>query len=93
MRAGLWFLRESKRHLRDSPAAVETTRRRSQSGPTDPICSPVAPRWRSGLSGFEDAAKSYTKLYELAYKDPQYMVKVAETHAHRSKRPGHRSPA
>jgi cellulose synthase operon protein C len=33
------------------------------------------------LLRFEDAAKSYTKLYDLAYKDPQFMVKVAETRA------------
>ncbi|HYP06633.1 MAG TPA: tetratricopeptide repeat protein [Bryobacteraceae bacterium] len=33
------------------------------------------------LLRFEEAAASYAKLYELAYKDPQYMVKVAETRA------------
>ena len=33
------------------------------------------------LLRFEEAANSYAKLYELAYKDPQYMVKVAETRA------------
>ena len=33
------------------------------------------------LLRFEDAAKSYAKLYELAYKDPQFMVKVAENRA------------
>jgi tetratricopeptide (TPR) repeat protein len=33
------------------------------------------------LLRFEDAANSYTRLYELAYKDPQYMGKVAEARA------------
>ena len=33
------------------------------------------------LLRFDDAAKSYAKLYDLAYKDPQYMVKVAENRA------------
>ena len=33
------------------------------------------------LLRFDEAANSYTKLYDLAYKDPQYMVKVADARA------------
>jgi tetratricopeptide (TPR) repeat protein len=33
------------------------------------------------LMRFDDALRSYTKLYELTYRDPQWMRKVAEVHA------------
>jgi len=32
---------------------------------------------------FDDALRSYTKLYELTYRDPQWMRKAAEIHARR----------
>jgi thioredoxin-like negative regulator of GroEL len=35
------------------------------------------------LMRFDDALRSYTKLYELTYRDPQWMRKTAEIHARR----------
>ena len=35
------------------------------------------------LMRFDDALRSYTKLYELTYHDPQWMRKAAEIHARR----------
>jgi thioredoxin-like negative regulator of GroEL len=35
------------------------------------------------LMRFDDALRSYTKLYELTYRDPQWMRKAAEIHARR----------
>ncbi len=38
-------------------------------------------RLEERLVRFDDAVKSYTRLYDLTYRDPQWMVKVAELHA------------
>jgi predicted Zn-dependent protease len=38
-------------------------------------------RLEERLMRFGDALKSYSRLYELAYRDPQWMVKVAELRA------------
>ena len=39
------------------------------------------------LMRFDDALASYARLYELAYRDPQWLIKVARTAcAHRAER-------
>ena len=67
--------------LENFPAAIETYTKALTVRPdrSDLLASRAALEER--LLRFEDAAKSYAKLYELAYKDPQYMVKVAELRA------------
>ena len=34
---------------------------------------------------FDDAIKTYGRLYDLTYRDPQWMIKVAELHARSSR--------
>jgi hypothetical protein len=38
-------------------------------------------RLEERLMRFDDAIKSYSRLYELAYRDPQWLIKVAELRA------------
>ena len=67
--------------LEDLPGAIESYSKALAIRPdrSDLLASRAGLEER--LLRFEDAAKSYAKLYELAYKDPQFMVKVAENRA------------
>lgn len=63
------------------PAAIESYTRALAIRPdrSDLLASRASLEER--LMRFDEAAKSYAKLYDLAYKDPQFMVKAAENRA------------
>jgi tetratricopeptide (TPR) repeat protein len=67
--------------LENLPSAIESYSKALAIRPdrSDLLLSRAALEER--LLRFEDAASSYSKLYDLAYKDPQYMVKVADARA------------
>ena len=67
----------------DYPAAVADYERGIQARPDRADLLEAKGRLEERLMRFEDATKTYARLYELAYRDPQWLIKVAEMRARR----------
>ena len=67
--------------IENLPGAIESYTKALAIRPDRPDLLASRAALEERLIRFDDAAKSYAKLYELAYKDPQFMVKVAENRA------------
>jgi hypothetical protein len=65
----------------DYPAAIADYERGIKDRPDRADLVEAKARLEERLMRFEDAIKSYSKLYELAYRDPQWLIKVAELKA------------
>ena len=62
----------------DYPAAIADYERGIKARPDRADLLEAKGRLEERLMRFEDAIKTYGRLYELAYRDPQWMIKVAE---------------
>jgi Tfp pilus assembly protein PilF len=67
----------------DFPAAIADYERGIQARPDRADLLEAKGRLEERLMRFEDATRTYTRLYELAYRDPQWLIKVAELRARR----------
>jgi predicted Zn-dependent protease len=65
----------------DYPAAIADYERALKARPDRSAIVEAKARLEERLMRFEDAIKSYTRLYEMTYRDPQWLVKVAELQA------------
>jgi Flp pilus assembly protein TadD len=65
----------------DYPAAIADYERGIKARPDRADLLQAKGRLEERLMRFDDAIKSYSRLYELAYRDPQWLVKVAELRA------------
>ncbi len=65
----------------DFPAAIADYERAIKARPDRADVFEAKARLEERLMRFDDAIKSYGRLYELTYRDPQWMIKVAELHA------------
>ena len=65
----------------DYPAAIADYERGIKARPDRAGLLEAKGRLEERLMRFDDAIKSYGRLYELAYRDPQWMTKVAELQA------------
>jgi Flp pilus assembly protein TadD len=65
----------------DYPAAIADYERAVKARPDRSDVFEAKARLEERLMRFDDAIKSYARLYELAYHDPQYLIKVAELQA------------
>jgi Flp pilus assembly protein TadD len=65
----------------DYPAAIADYERGIKARPDRADLLEAKGRLEERLMRFDDALKSYGRLYELAYRDPQWLVKVAELRA------------
>jgi cellulose synthase operon protein C len=65
----------------DYPAAVAAYDAALRNRPDRADVLQAKARLEERLMRFADALKSYTRLYDLTYRDPQWMVKVAELQA------------
>jgi len=65
----------------DFPAAIADYERALKARPDRSDVLEAKARLEERLMRFEDAASSYTRLYELTYRDPQWLIKVAEMRA------------
>ncbi|HWB83525.1 MAG TPA: hypothetical protein VG675_05265 [Bryobacteraceae bacterium] len=65
----------------DFPAAIADYQRAMKARPNRADVLTAQAGLEERLMRFDDAMKSYSKLYELAYRDPQWMIKVAELRA------------
>jgi cellulose synthase operon protein C len=65
----------------DYPAAIADYERGVKARPDRADLLEAKGRLEERLMRFDDAIKSYSRLYELAYRDPQWMIKVAELQA------------
>src|SRR5260370_29208411 len=72
-------------NLEDYPAAIDTYAKAITIRPdrTDLFIARAGLEER--LLRFDEAISDYQRIYELAYKDPQWMEKVAETRARQGK--------
>ena len=61
----------------DFPAAIADYERAMKARPDRADVLEARARLEERLMRFDDAIKSYGRLYELAYRDPQWMIKVA----------------
>src|SRR5262249_37826664 len=61
----------------DYPAAIADYERGIKARPDRADVIEAKARLEERLMRFEDAIKSYSRLYELAYRDPQWLIKVA----------------
>jgi hypothetical protein len=73
----------------DYPAAIADYARAIQDRPDRADVLQAKARLEERLMRFDDAIQSYNRLYELTYRDPQWMTKVAELRA----RTGHTAEA
>ena len=73
----------------DFPAAIADYERAMQARPDRADVLEAKARLQERLMRFGDALGSYTRLYELTYRDPQWLMKAAELQA----RMGHRAEA
>jgi cellulose synthase operon protein C len=64
----------------DYPAAIADYERAIKARPDRADILEVKARLEERLMRFEESIKSYGRLYELAYRDPQWLIKVAELH-------------
>ena len=67
----------------DYPAAIADYERGIKARPDRADLLEAKGRLEERLMRFEDGTKSYARLYELTYRDPQWLVKVAELRARR----------
>ena len=67
--------------VEDFPAAIADYARAIQDRPDRADVFEAKGRLEERLMRFDDAIKTYGRLYELAYRDPQWMIKVAELQA------------
>ena len=65
----------------DYPAAIADYERGIHDRPDRADLLEAKGRLEERLMRFEDAIESYSRLYELAYRDPQWLIKVAELRA------------
>jgi hypothetical protein len=65
----------------DYPASIADYERALKARPDKPGVLEAKAQLEERLMRFEEAIKSYSRLYELTYRDPQWLVKVAELHA------------
>src|SRR6202041_3154439 len=65
----------------DYPAAIADYERGFKARPDRADLLEAKGRLEERLMRFDDAIKSYGRLYELSYRDPQWMIKVAELQA------------
>jgi Tfp pilus assembly protein PilF len=65
----------------DYPAAIADYERGMKARPDRADLLEAKGRLEGRLMRFDDAIKTYSRLYELAYRDPQWLVKVAELQA------------
>jgi len=65
----------------DYPAAIADYERAMKARPDRADVLQAKGRLEERLMRFDDAIKSYGRLYELAYRDPQWMIEVAELRA------------
>jgi tetratricopeptide (TPR) repeat protein len=65
----------------DYPAAIADYARGIKARPDRADLLEAKGRLEERLIRFDDAIKSYGRLYELAYRDPQWLIKVAELRA------------
>ncbi len=70
--------------LENFPAAVDAYNRAIALRPDRTDLYTAMASLEERLLHFDNAAKAYTKLYELTYHNPQWMVKLAETRARQS---------
>lgn len=69
----------------DYPAAIESWARAAAIRPDRPEILVAKASLEERLLRFDEAAKTYTRLYELAYHNPEWMAKLAEVHARQGK--------
>jgi cellulose synthase operon protein C len=65
----------------DFPAAIADYERGIKARPDRADVVEAKAKLEERLMRFDDAIKTYGRLYELAYRDPQWMIKVAELRA------------
>ena len=65
----------------DFPAAIADYERGIKARPDRADVLEAKARLEERLMRFDDAIKSYGRLYELAYRNPQWLIRVAELHA------------
>jgi len=65
----------------DFPAAIADYERGIKARPDRADVLEAKARLEERLMRFDDAMKSYARLYELAYRSPRWLIKVAELHA------------
>ena len=65
----------------DFPSAIAEYERAIKDRPDRADVFEAKGRLEERLMRFDDAIKTYSRLYELAYRDPQWLIKVAELHA------------
>ena len=65
----------------DFPAAIADYERAIKARPDRADVLEAKARLEERLMRFDDAIRSYGRLYELAYRDPQWLIKVAELRA------------
>jgi len=65
----------------DYPAAIADYERGIKARPDRADLLEAKGRLEERLMRFDDAIKTYSRLYELAYRDPQWLIKVAELRA------------
>jgi len=69
----------------DYAAAIADYERAIKARPDRTDVFEAKARLEERLMRFDDAIKTYSRTYELAYHDPQYLVKVAELQARRGR--------
>ncbi|MGA3042647.1 MAG: tetratricopeptide repeat protein [Bryobacteraceae bacterium] len=65
----------------DYPAAIADYERGIKARPDRADLLEAKGRLEERLIRFDDAIKTYSRLYELAYRDPQWLIRVAELRA------------
>ena len=68
-------------HFEDFPAAIEAWTRASEIRPERAEFYSARARLEERLMRFEEAAATYSTLYERTYRNPQWMEKIAEVRA------------
>jgi cellulose synthase operon protein C len=71
----------------DYPAAIADYERGIKARPNRADLFEVKGGLEERLMRFDDAIKTYDRLYELSYRDPQWMIKVAELQARSARNP------
>jgi cellulose synthase operon protein C len=67
--------------MEDYPAAIADYERAIKARPDRADILEAKARLEERLMQFDESIKSYRRLYELAYRDPQWLIKAAELHA------------
>jgi cellulose synthase operon protein C len=72
----------------DYPAAIADYERAIKARPNRADLFEAKAGLEERLMRFDDAIRTYGRLYELSYRDPQWMIKVAELQARSGRNPG-----